>query len=126
MGEIQIDQLIMERGGPQHSRVGKDFDHVLAKIYNGHNQGSYSGIDALYKAAKPKLPDLTLADVSQFLHKQNVYTSHKNVNRNFRRRLYISSRPGAILGIDLLFIDKLRPYNYNYGILLTATDFFTR
>ena len=116
----------MEKDGLEGSRPGKDFEHVLSKIYNGHNQGSYSGIKALYKAAKPQIPELTIADVSRFLHKQNVYTSHKNVTRNFQRRLYVSSRPGAIIGVDLLFIDKLRPYNYNYGIILTATDFFTR
>ena len=116
----------MEKEKQGDSKPGKNFDEILAKIYDGNNAGAFSGKRALYEAAKPLLPQLRLQDVSSFLHRQNVYISHKNITRKFPRRQYVSSAPGSILGLDLVFIDKLRPYNFGFGIILTATDFFTR
>ena len=106
---------------------GPIFDSVLKRLYYTPKEGSsYGGVKALYKAAKQELPQITLKQVNNFLHEQNVYTDHKNPNRNFDRRMYVASSPKSIWGLDLVCVLSLKKYNHGFSYILTAVDFFSR
>ena len=106
---------------------GPLFDSVLKRLYYTAKEGSsYGGVKALYEAAKREIPQITLKQVSNFLHEQNVYTDHKNPIRNFDRRMYVASAPKSIWGLDLVFVLGLKKYNHGFCYILTAVDFFSR
>ena len=43
----------------------------------------YTGVQALYKAAKKKKKSIKLDDMRKRLRKQNTYTLHKPIRRKF-------------------------------------------
>ena len=106
---------------------GSIFEPVLKELYYKPEEGSsFGGLAALYRAAKKQLPNITLKDVDNFLHRQKVYVDHKNLSRKFPRRMYVSDGPKCIFGLDLVFIASLKSYNYGYQVILTSVDFFSR
>ena len=59
--------------------MGDHTTELLKKIYyDPQNEGSYGGIEKLFRAGKKAgIPNLTRANVKQFLTDQQAYSLHK-------------------------------------------------
>ena len=101
----------------------------LKKIYeNLKNPCAYSGVRKLYNYVRRNgRRDITENDIINFLREQEGWNKHGLINRNFVRRPIKVSRPGLILGIDLLDLTKkIANYNNRHRYIFLKIDLFSR
>lgn len=104
-----------------------DIDQALGAVYyNPAHPASYGSVTSLYKAVKHTIPTLTLAQVKRFLQRQDVYTLHGRLRRNFKRRKTLAKGLNFQLQMDLVDLNSIKGYNNNSRYLLTAIDVFSR
>ena len=103
-------------------------DEVLEEIYYTLPSGaSFSGIDALFRAAKEKgLKTITRKQVQNWLRKQEVYTFHKPARKNFKRNRAITGGRNIQYQADLVDLTSLSAFNNGYKYLLTCIDIFSK
>lgn len=102
-------------------------NRILTSIYNDiDNWASFSSPKILYKAAKTRLPKLTLKQVETFLESQSVYTLHRRVRKRFKTRKIISKGLFYQLQADLIDVSKYAKFNNSVKFLLTVICVFSR
>lgn len=89
--------------------------------YDTKNPGSYGGVTRLARATQ-----LPIKVVRDWLMKQDVYTLHKPVRVNFRRRKVIAYGIGELMQCDLIDLSKLSKQNNGIKYVLTAIDVFSK
>ena len=65
----------------------EDIDQYLSSIYfNPKHPGSYGGVDRLFNEVRKEGEyDLSRKQITEWLMKQEAYTLHKTIRRNFKR-----------------------------------------
>ena len=93
---------------------------VLKDIYyTSEHEGSLASINKLYNSAKARLPLLTLAEVKDWLKKQDAYTLHRLPRRAFKhRRVYVCGIDDQFQ-IDLCDMRSIRATNDYFAYILT-------
>ena len=100
---------------------------VLREIYyDPKHPASYGSVSSLYKAAKLIIPSLTYKIVNTWLLKQDVYSLHGRLRRQFKRRKTIAKGLNYQMQMDLIDLNNIKGYNNNSRYLLTAIDVFSR
>ena len=99
----------------------------LEEIYNdiGHPCG-FSSITKLSTYLKKQGYAITKKDINEFLKKQDGWTYHGWVPRNFVRKPIKVCAPGHILGLDLADFSSISKYNKKFRYVLVLIDCFSR
>ena len=93
----------------------------LHRQYYDHKRvGSYGGVAALERVVPAE------RDVKIWLSKQDAYTLHKPVRRNFKRRCVVVGGPNQQWQADLVDMSRLKPTNNEITFLLTVIDVFSK
>ena len=103
------------------------WDDVLKRIYfAADDPGGLSSAHNLYKRARTELPDISLADVREFLSGQPAYTLHRAYHKRYRRNQTIAQGIDYQWQADLADLDELSKANDGSRYLLTVIDVFSR
>ena len=95
--------------------------------YSPENAGSFSGVEALFRAVKERgLKKITRKQVRNWLKKQEVYTLHQSSRRNFPRNKVIVGGKDAQFQADLVDVRSLSKFNDGYTFLLTCIDILSK
>jgi hypothetical protein len=98
----------------------------LEKIYLDENEPTFlGGVNALYKTAKQKFPQIKQKDVVEFLEKYESYTRHKPI-KNHKSLKTISAGLDVDHQIDLCDMRKIKKDNKNYSYILTCIDVLSK
>jgi len=102
-------------------------DNKLKKLYyDPDSPVCYSGVSALYREAKKRFPEIKLADIENFLAKQNTYTLHKPIQHHFPRNKIVTAGLDVDWQADLADLKSLKKYNSNYSYVLVVVDVLSR
>ncbi len=102
-------------------------DKLLDSVYyNTSSPACYAGIQAVYREAKNRDPNVKLSDVQEYLHKQHTYTVHKPIRRKFHRNKFIAFYVDSHWQADLCDLQALSKYNDGYKYLLTCCDVLSK
>lgn len=100
---------------------------TLHEIYYDPEQpGSYGGVEALFRAARKRLPDTTRDQVEDWLAEQDTYTLHKPVRYKFPRRRVVVGGIDHQWQADLADVSQLQGHNQGISFLLTVIDVFSK
>lgn len=101
---------------------------ILTSIYNDiSSSGGFTGsIQKLYKAARLKDPNISVADVKEFLHGERSYTLHRGNLVRFPRRKILAPKPRTIIACDLGDFCSLQKYNNGVKYILICVDVYSR
>lgn len=100
---------------------------LLSKLYyNPKSPVGYTGLQALYKAAKKISKKIKLDDVKNWLRKQQTYTLHKPIRRKFVRRKTVVAGIDYQWQGDLADVSSLVKYNDKYRYLFCLIDVFSK
>jgi transposase InsO family protein len=100
---------------------------VLQELYyNVKNPSAFSSINKLYKAARERVPDITLRSVKEWLAGERTYTLHRDARYRFKRNKIVVSYPREQYQADLADMSQLSKSNHGYKYLLTCIDLFSR
>lgn len=100
---------------------------LLSKLYyNPKSPVGYTGLQALYKAAKKISKKIKLDDVKNWLRKQQTYTLHKPIRRKFVRRKTVVAGIDYQWQGDLADVSSLAKYNDKYRYLFCLIDVFSK
>jgi len=96
--------------------------NILIKEYNDLPAGR----DKLYPWVHSKYPFISIPMVERFLKNCETHQVHR-ANKKFNQSaIYItSSKPLERLHIDLIYMDKLKGYNFQFEYLMTVIDHFS-
>jgi transposase InsO family protein len=94
--------------------------------YNLDSPAVYSGINAVYREAKKLDPSIKLSDVLEFLQKQDTYTLHKGLLRNFKRKKTVAAGIDTDWQADLCDMQSLKKHNKGYAYILTVIDVLSK
>ena len=99
-------------------------DKILKSYSDLKETGSYSSASALRKSlGLTKIP----LDVFDSVLDQNMsYVVHREVNKKYPRRKFISPGIFHTVQVDLKDIQKYKEYNSNYRFLLFCVDMFSK
>lgn len=101
-------------------------DKILSSIYyNPRSPASFSGATKLYREARRRI-DLTLADVREWLSRQDVYSKHKPLRTNYPRLASIPIGLGTTIYADLIDFVKLKRKNSHYSYVLCVVELLSR
>ena len=98
---------------------------LLSDLFYDPSVG-YTGVQALYKAAKKKKKSIKLDDVRKWLRKQNTYTLHKPIRRKFRRLQTVVGGIDYQWQGDLADVSSMSKYNDGYRYLFCLIDVFSK
>ena len=98
---------------------------LLSNLFHDPSVG-YTGVQALYKAAKKKKKSITLIDVRKWLRKQNTYTLHKPIRCKFRRRQTVVGGIDYQWQRDLADVSSMSKYQDGYRYLFCLIDVFSK
>lgn len=102
-------------------------DKVLEKIYlNPKDEGSFGGLERLFKSARRRLPGLTHADVESFLKRKDSYTLHVPVRRRYPRNKIFASFIDHQWEADLVDMQSFSKTNDGFKYLLTVVDVLSK
>jgi transposase InsO family protein len=89
--------------------------------YDLTNPSAFATLKKLQAASK-KLP----ADIKTWLGKQDAYTLHRKVHKQFPRNLYSVNNINDLWECDLVDVRSLSKYNDSVKYLLTVIDVFSK
>lgn len=102
-------------------------EKILKDVYfNVSSPACYSGVQAVYKEAHKRDPNITLLDVKKYLSRQNTYTLHKPVIRHYPRNKMTSPGLDVKWQADLIDWQSLKAHNNHVAYLLVCIDVFSR
>lgn len=102
-------------------------DRLLRQLYYDPSEATaFSGVRALYEAAKRRNSRITLPRVENWLSKQDVYTLHRPVRRRYQRTRSFGDGYHTHVQADLADMQKLKRHNSGYAYFLTIIDTFSR
>ena len=82
--------------------------------YNPKKEASFSGAHRFPKATQ------------QWLQSQDIYTLHKPIRKNFKRRKTIVPGANFQMQADLIDFSLLKSYNDHYKYILVVIDVFSK
>jgi len=104
-----------------------EIDSVLNKLYYSFDStASFSTTNALYKAARKEVQNITLADVERWIQQQLAYTLHKPVKKRYKTRSVLVYHMDEQWQADLVDLSKLAKYNHGYKYLLVIIDVLSK
>ena len=107
--------------------MDNDIKQLLESIYfEPSNEGSFGGVQRLYKKAKTLQKTIQKHDIIKFLKNQDAYTHHKDIIRKFPRQAVIVSGIDSQWQADLVVLPDLIAYNDGYVNILTVIDIFSK
>ena len=102
-------------------------ESVLKSVYYDLSSPAlYSGINSVYREAKKRCPEIKLSDVKDFLQKQDTYTLHKGIQRNFKRKRTVAAGVDTDWQADLCDLQKLKKQNKGFAYILTVIDVLSK
>ncbi len=108
-------------------KMGSKEDYLTQVYYNPENPVSFSGLEKIYRYVKENSDlEITRKDIREFLQKQDTYTGHKQIVRNFPTQRVIVSSIGYQWDLDLASLQNKSKYNDGYKYFLLAIDCFSK
>ena len=105
----------------------EQFEKVLNEIYyDPKHPASFGGGYKLFREAKKILPDLSIANVKNWLKKQNTYSLFKQVKNRFKRLPIRAISIDHQWQADLLDMTWFAKYNDRYKYILVVVDVLSR
>jgi len=103
-----------------HNGKTINYDKLLSNLYyNIKNPSSYKGIHTLYNHSRKLNPKISIADVKNWLLKQDTYTLHHYKTKKFQRNLTISKHIDDNWQVDLIEIEFPEENNgYKYIVMV--------
>lgn len=102
-------------------------DAVLRHVYfDVESPACFAGAYAVYKEAKKQLPDLSYAQVVEWLSNHEAYTLHKPARKRFGRNPVVVNGIDVLWEIDLADLSMLKKHNDQYRYLLQVIDVGSR
>jgi hypothetical protein len=92
-------------------------------FYDASKPGSYSSVEALWKACNKKYPK---HKIRKWLESQDTYTLHKQRQINIKRQRYYVTNIGDLYQADLCDLRNLSKENDNYKFIITVIDAFSK
>ena len=95
--------------------------------YNTKRSGGYGGVNRLYDDVKKEGKfKISRKQIKQLLMKQDAYTLHKPVRRNFKRNRVIVGGIDQHWQMDLADMQSMQKFNDGYRYLLVCIDVFSK
>ena len=105
-----------------------NLDKYLSSVYSDPRRaGSFGGAESLYRDVREEGRfKISRARVNEWLMKQDAYTLHKPVRRNFKRNRVIVGGIDELWQMDLADMQSLKEYNDGYRYMLVSIDVFSK
>ena len=103
-------------------------DSYLSSVYyNTKRSGGYGGVNRLYDDVKKEGKfKISRKQIKEWLMKQDAYTLHKPVLRNFKRNRVIVGGIDQQWQMDLADMQSMQKFNDGYRYLLVCIDVFSK
>ena len=103
-------------------------DSYLSSVYyNTKRSGGYGGVNRLYDDVKKEGKfKISRKQIKEWLMKQDTYTLHKPVRRNFKRNRVIVGGIDQQWQMDLANMQSMQKFNDGYRYLLVCIDVFSK
>lgn len=99
----------------------------LKDIYHDPSkEGSFGGVDSLYKAARKQGIEISKTQVRNWLAANLSYTLHKPARKKFKRNRTIVFYKDELWQMDLCDMRQLSEFNDNNKHMLTVIDVFSK
>ena len=111
-----------------HTSEHDDIDNYLSTVYyDTKRSGSFGGVERLYNDTKQEGRfSLSRKQVREWLMRQDAYTLHKPIHRNFKRNRVLVGGIDKQWQMDLADMQSLKEYNDGYRYLLVCIDVFSK
>ena len=102
-------------------------DQEIADVYYTPGAaGSFQGLIKLYQSLRKKGVNITLADVTKWLNRQDVYTINRMARHKFDKGTIIANSLNEQWHADLAYFGQWASDNNDVQYLLIIIDFFSR
>lgn len=108
-------------------RRKNDEEKILDSLYKGlKSPACFTSAEPLWREAVKQCPSITREAVNAYLHRQEAYTRHRRVVRNYERLATVAPGPYTVWQADLGVMNMLVKQNKGYAYYLLCIDCFTR
>jgi hypothetical protein len=103
-------------------------DEYLSSVYyDPKRAGGLGGVDRLYKDVRKEGKfEISRMEIKKWLMKQDTYTLHKPMRRNFKRNRVIVGGIDQQWQMDLADMQSMQKFNDGYRYLLVCIDVFSK
>ena len=95
----------------------------MESYFDPKHPASFGGINNFRKHLDKKF---TRKQIQDWMLKQDAYTLHKPVRKNFKRRITFTTGIDDLWQADLVDLSSISKYNDGYKFLLTVIDVFSK
>ena len=95
----------------------------MESYFDPKHPASFGGVDNFRKHLDKKF---TRKQIQDWMLKQDAYTLHKPVRKNFKRRITFTTGIDDLWQADLVDLSSISKYNEGYKFLLTVIDVFSK
>ena len=95
----------------------------MESYFGPKHPASFGGIENFRKHLAKKS---TIKQIQDWMLKQDAYTLHKPVRKNFKRRTTFTTGIDDLWQADLVNLSSISKYNDGYKFLLTVIDVFSK
>ena len=100
---------------------------LLRKIYyDPEHPAGFGSAEDVYRAAKKMGKKINRGEVEKFLQRQDAYTLHRPVRKNFPRRKTLARHVDHIWQADLIDMQQISKENRGFRYILTVIDILSR
>lgn len=105
-----------------------EIEEYLSSVYfDLKRSGGFGGVDRLYRDVKEEgKHKLSRKQILEWLMKQDAYTLHKPVRRNFKRNRVLVGGIDEQWQMDLADMPSMQKFNDGYRYLLVCVDVFSK
>ena len=100
------------------------FLHSL--YYSTKSPVAFASTNTIYAYAKKIKPNITLKNVSEFLHRQHTHTIHKQAKRKFPRNKVVAVGKDSHWQADPMDMQKISRQNVGNRYILNAIDVLSK
>lgn len=108
------------------SSIDEKEKQIAAVYYGAKKSASFSGPQKVYQVLRKENSKISFGDVKRWFKKQEVYGSHKRIQRKFKRNKFVSFKSDYIWDADVCIMEKYKEYNRGYKNFLLVIDTFSR
>ena len=95
----------------------------MESYFDPKHPASFGGVDNFRKHLDEKF---TRKQIQDWMLKQDTYTLHKPVRKNFKRRITFTTGIDDLWQADLVDLSSISKYNDGYKFLHTVIDVFSK
>jgi hypothetical protein len=95
----------------------------MESYFDPKHPASFGGVENFRKHLDKKF---TGKQIQDWMLKQDAYTLHKPVRKNFKRRITFTTGIDDLWQADLVDLSSISKYNEGYKFLLTVIDVFSK